>query len=310
MFDRWSRRTFQAKAGMLLGTSTVLGLTEPVQAKDDSKPVIAIVLGPSKHPPGTHEVPATGRLLQYCVSQMIAAQAPNAFELRLLEGWPNDAALLDRIACLVFLGDIFPPMQLTDPPRILADIHRMAERGCGLVCVHYATGLGAQDVQADGSHPLLGWIGGYFATRCPHHQSIARVFEAATIEPALNPHPILQGWESFTIHDEPYIRNYFGADGLMPGVVILATSQLPPENPKAEPVAWAIERPDGGRGAGIVMPHFFKNWQQEGLRKLILNAIWWASQQKIPPNGIDIRLDELAQFQPQAVEPVTRKGKS
>ncbi|MFN9917861.1 MAG: hypothetical protein ACK53L_35060, partial [Pirellulaceae bacterium] len=125
-----------------------------------------------------------------------------------------------------------------------------------------------------------------------------------------NPHPILQGWESFTIHDEPYIRNYFGADGLMPGVVILATSQLPPENPKAEPVAWAIERPDGGRGAGIVMPHFFKNWQQEGLRKLILNAIWWASQQKIPPNGIDIRLDELAQFQPQAVEPVTRKGKS
>ena len=34
-----------------------------------------------------------------------------------------------------------------------------------------------------GDHPLLHWTGGYFATRCKHHQSVARIFEA-TIKPA------------------------------------------------------------------------------------------------------------------------------
>ena len=54
------------------------------------------------------------------------------------------------------------------------------------------------------------------------------------------------------------------------------TSMLPPENPKQEIVAWAVERTDGGRGMGIVMPHFYKNWQVDPLRTIILNGIAWS----------------------------------
>lgn len=39
-------------------------------------------------------------------------------------------------------------------------------RGCGIVYIHYATGLGAGDVKDDGEH----------------HQPVARIFEA-TINP-------------------------------------------------------------------------------------------------------------------------------
>jgi hypothetical protein len=61
----------------------------------------------------------------------------------------------------------------------------MMARGCGIVCVHYATGLLGEDVSAEGDHPLLQWLGGYFANRsCPHHESFARIFPAATITPA------------------------------------------------------------------------------------------------------------------------------
>ncbi len=62
-----------------------------------------------------------------------------------------------------------------------------------MVCVHYATGLQAKHVTDDGDHPLLGWIGGYFATGCKHHRSVARVCPA-TLVPETADHPVLRGW--------------------------------------------------------------------------------------------------------------------
>ncbi len=157
----------------------------------------------------------------------------------------------------------------------------------------------------DGEHPLLHWIGGYFATKCKHHQSIARIYPAATITPAASEHPVSRGWREFTLKDEPYIHNYFGPGGNKPAanVTVLATSMLPPEAPVREPVCWSIERADGGRGMGIVMPHFFKNWQNEDLRRFILNGIVWTAKMEVPASGVQTTLPELETFQPTSVEP-------
>src|SRR5256885_92014 len=81
-----------------------------------------------------------------------------------------------------------------------------------------------------------------------------------------------------------------GPNGMAPNVTALATSMLPPESPQREVVAWAISRPDGGRGAGIVMPHFYRNWQEENLRKLILNAIVWSAKLDVPVEGVKTTL--------------------
>lgn len=183
----------------------------------------------------------------------------------------------------------------------------MMQRGCGLVCVHYATGLRGEDVAADGDHPLLRWLGGYFANRtCPHHESIARIYRSATITPAPLEHPILRGWSAFTVHDEPYINNYFGKDQnkLAKNVTALATSLLPPEDPQPETVAWCVERGDGGRGFGVVMPHFYRNWGNEELRRLILNGIVWTAQRTVPFDGVVTRLPGMATFRPESVEPI------
>jgi len=210
---------------------------------------------------------------------------------------------LQKIACVVFTGDRFPPAEMPDRERIMADLTTMMDHGCGLVCYHYATGLGAMHVTPEGDHPLLRWMGGYFATRTPHHQSIARIFDSATIEPEKGDHPVLRGWKSFTLRDEPYIKNYFGKDGPAKNVTILASSMLPPESPAREAVAWAVSRPDGGRGVGIVMPHFFKNWQNDDLRRLILNGIVWSAKLEVPAEGVKTKLPDLATFKPAAVEP-------
>jgi type 1 glutamine amidotransferase len=304
MKSKLSRREFSA-TGIALGLPSVLQVQSSLSAETFT-PTIRIIVGPSKHPPGTHEVAATGRLIQFCLDQAIQKLGVVSLRVQIHERWPEDQGELDATQCCVFVGDFFPPMRMEPKDRIMADLSSMMARGVGIVCIHYATGLGAQDVADDGSHPLLEWMGGYFATRCKHHQSVARVFETCTIQPTAITHPILNGWKPFTFHDEPYFNNYFGPNGPASNVAILATSELPLEAPKTEAVSWAIERADSGRGVGIVMPHFIKNWLQADLRKMVLNAIMWSAKQSIPESGVEVTLDDIAQFKPDSVEPIAK----
>ena len=220
-----------------------------------------IVVGPSNHPPGTHEVAAGGRLLKHCIE----AIGKPELKAEVVTEWPADGekAFAD-VASVVFIGDLFPPEVMPNRDTSMKHLGAMMKRGCGIVCIHYATGLEAKHVTPEGDHPLLHWMGGYFATRCNHHKSVARVFKEATIEPTRTNHPVNRGWKPFTLHDEPYINNYFGKDGPDKRVTVLATAMLPPEKPNREAIVWATDRPDGG-GVGVVMPHFYRNWRNDDL---------------------------------------------
>ena len=286
----------------IAGTAAVLASVacDPVRAADAAGRVL-IVVGPSNHPPGTHEVAAGGRVLKHCLE---AAE----LKAEVVTEWPaeGEKAFAD-VSSVVFIGDLFPPEVMPNRDTIMKHLATMTKRGCGIVCVHYATGLEAKHVTAEGDHPLLHWMGGYFATRCTHHKSVARVFKEATIEPTKADHSVLRGWKSFTLHDEPYINNFFGKDGPAKNVTALATAMLPPEKPNKETVVWAADRADGGRGVGVVMPHFYKNWQLDDLRTLILNAIVWTAKQEVPKDGVKVKLPDLATFKPAAVEVPQKK---
>ena len=274
-------------------------------ASESKGPEVLIIAGPCKHPPGTHEAAAGARLLEHLVK---SAKGPSPVRAEMFEAWPKDASLLNNAKSIVFIGDIFPPQRMENPAEVLAELGALMDRGCGIVCIHYATGLRAQDVAEDGSHPLLKWLGGYFATGCPHHRSVARIC-TSTVVPVEGKHPVLNGWSEFTFDDEPYWNNYFGKDGLADNVTALATSMLPPTEPKKEIVAWAVQRPDGGRGVGVVLPHYFRNWKVDDLRMLILNSIFWTAKSEIPAGGVQTVLPDLAKFQPASVTPKPRKKK-
>ena len=53
-----------------------------------------------------------------------------------------------------------------------------------------------------------------------------------------------------------------------------------------EVVAWAVERPDGGRGFGFTGAHFHRNWGNDDFRKLVLNAILWTAKVDVPSEGV------------------------
>lgn len=306
--DRWWAAAIMVAVAVVVG----MGSAEGQEGNRDgglgrAKKRVLIVVGPSNHPPGTHEVAAGGRLMEYSLEH--AEGLDPAIDATVVIGWPEDVAVRDAADTVVFIGDEFPPHKLPESQRVMKELGGMVSRGCGVVCIHFATGLREPDVAPDGKHPLLDWIGGYFASRCSHHKSIAKIFPEATIEPATAgdaaaTHPVLRGWKAFTLDDEPYIDNYFGPPGHAErvGLIEFATSMLPPESPRRQVVAWGLERPDGGRGFGIVMPHYYRNWELADLRTLILNGIVWTAGVEIPPSGVKVALPALATFGPQQAQ--------
>jgi hypothetical protein len=67
-----------------------------------------------------------------------------------------------------------------------------------------------------------------------------------------------------------------------------------------------VQRADGGRGAGVVIPHFFRNWGLEDARRLVLNSICWTAKLDIPAEGVQTMLPNLAEFAPDSVDPQPR----
>ncbi|MGL4462123.1 MAG: ThuA domain-containing protein [Planctomycetia bacterium] len=285
----------------LAGAAGLLRWTGSAAAADPTDAVteILIVVGPSHHGPGTHEVAANGRLVQHCLENCAAVPG---VKCHLHFDWPADQELLKRAASVVFFGDFFPPARMPGKEKIMADLAAMMNRGAGIVCVHFATGLGAADMPAQGDHPLLHWMGGYFAHECKHHNSHAEVFNAE-ITPADGDHPVLRGWSTYTFDDEPYYNNYFGPNGPASNVVAVATTMAPTEPPTKHVVSWCIERKDGGRGAAVVMPHYYRNWKIDDLRTSILNAVVWTAKREVPKDGVKVDVPDLAAFKPASVEP-------
>lgn len=64
-----------------------------------------------------------------------------------------------------------------------------------------------------------------------------------------------------------------------------------------------VESTGGTRGVAITLPHFFKHWQNEDLRRLVLNGIAWAARAEVPASGIQTALPDLEQFDPESVVP-------
>jgi hypothetical protein len=51
-------------------------------------------------------------------------------------------------------------------------------------------------------------------------------------------------------------------------------------------MAWAFERPDGGRGFGFTGLHAHANLGNDGFRTVLLNAAAWVAKLEIPETGV------------------------
>jgi len=167
----------------------------------------------------------------------------------------------------------------------------IADDGTGIAFLHYALDPGKRF-----GRYLLDWIGGYYE----QHWSVNPSWQAAFT--SLPDHPITRGVKPFTIHDEWYYHMRFVPE--MTGVTPILTA-VPPDSTRRRPdgphsnnptvrarvgmpehVAWAFQRPDGGRGFGCTGGHTHWVYAQNDFRKLMLNALCWIAKVEVPPTGV------------------------
>jgi len=180
------------------------------------------------------------------------------------------------------------------------------DKGTGLVCIHY----GVEVPKGKSGDAFLDWTGGYFEMNWsvnPHWTADYK---------KLPNHPVTRGVQPFKINDEWYYHMRFreNMDGVTPILTDLPgkdTLNRPDGthsgNPdvraaidRGEPqhLAWARERPGGGRGFGSSGGHVHWNWGNNQFRKLFLNAIVWTAGLDVPANGVDagvVTVDDLLQ---------------
>ena len=143
---------------------------------------------------------------------------------------------------------------------------------------------------------FLDWLGGYYETYWSVNPSWTARFTA------IPRHPVTRGVKPFAIFDEWYYHMRF-REG-MAGVTPLL-SAAPPDSTREGPfgphsgnqtvrarkgmtehLAWAYERPSGGRGFGLTGGHFHWSWGHDDFRRVVLNGIAWTAGIEVPAEGI------------------------
>jgi type 1 glutamine amidotransferase len=269
----------------------LLPLREECEASVSAKPnkKIVLIAGKKSHPPAMHEYIKSVRLLKVMLDTATNLQGVQT-EVH-YNGWPENPSTLDDADVIMTISDgqdgpdIGYPVPFMTAER-MAVMERQMKRGCGFITFHFSTF--APD---DYGQQILEWGGGYFDWQDEggkrNWYSAIKTLDTEVQLPSPD-HPITRGVRPFRTLEEFYYNIRFRNDDrrLVP---ILSVPALETNVPNGKVVAWAVQRADGGRGFGTTTGHFYANWKNPDYRKLILNAIVWASGAEVPIQGVESR---------------------
>jgi len=261
---------------LVIGISFLLLLCDGGWSAEPSKKIVLI--GASRHGVGEHDFPNGIVLLK----EFLEA-SPDAHDVQVVaypDGWPEQSGALDNAAGLVFYFAGVQWHPLLDAAH-LAEFEKLMKRGTGVVALHQASTVPANDTTID----LQRWLGG------ARYGMFDRTEETVLFKPTA--HPISNGVGEFLLNDEFYPTVRFLEGGKITPIL---TGKLHPQFrdgkllaiDKAEirPVAWSFERQDGGRAFTFTGLHYLEGLDNPALRKLVLNAIFWTAKIEVPKDGV------------------------
>lgn len=271
------RRIAIAFVGLLVAAWSIHGLAaeEAPRGSDQKRPhadrkarrVLLLGQKPDGHPAGTHEYMAGVKLLATLLGRVEGVQP---IVVQADDPWTEGPELLDGAdGAVLYLSEGAKWLQ-QDPER-LAAFKRLAERGGGLAVIHW--GMGTKDAKyIDEFRKLFGGVHGGPDRRYKVGDFAVQIADLT--------HPITRGVGPFDVREEFYYKIKFAR----PLDRITPLLRVPIEN-ESETVAWALERPDGGRSFGFTGGHFHKNWSRPEYRRLVTQGILWTLFTLEEPSG-------------------------
>jgi len=259
-----------------LGLLATMMLSICLAAARADQPKRVLLLGQKRdHPAGTHEyVPG----LHVFAKSLSGYPGVDLSVVSADEPWEEGPELLKKVDGLVlYLGEGGRWAE-NDPAREEA-LAALAARGAGIVALHWA--IGSRDAKyVSGHRARIGAVHGgpdrkYIVTNKPYRVEVL-------------PHPITTGIDDFDLKDEYYYRLKRSEQG---NVIPLL---LTPIEGNAEMVAWAFERPEGGRSFGFAGMHFHENWKKLECRRMIAQGLLWTLKMPIPEEGLPVEVPDEA----------------
>jgi type 1 glutamine amidotransferase len=238
------------------------------------KRLLLLGQGSDGHPPQTHEYLPGLKVLEKCLRPV---DGLGVTVLRADEPWDKGPELLKSAdGVVIFLAEGAQWLQ-ADSKRQEA-FSNLAKRGGGLVVLHW--GMGTKDAKnIDGFLQLLGGCHGGPDRKFKVLEADAKVVD--------HKHPISTRLNDFRARDEFYYHLKFSKskNSIQPILQVPIDGTL-------ETVAWAWERPEGGRSFGFSGLHFHDNWRLPEYRRLVAQAVLWTLKLPIPKEGLAVEVTE------------------
>jgi type 1 glutamine amidotransferase len=248
-----------------------------VASSTAAEPKRLLLLGqsPDGHPPATHEYMAGVRIIAKLLADTPGLETTIA---KADEPWSEGPELINRTdGVVIFLSQ--GAKWIHADPRRLEALARLAARKGGFVGLHW--GIGTKDAgEIENYLKLVGGCHGGPDRRFG-------VFEEASVKVADPHHPVTRGLQDFQVREELYFRLKFVPPAGSVHPLLQADIEGQPET-----IAWAWERPDGGRSFGFCGLHFHENWRLAEYRRLVAQGVLWSVGLPAPEEGLDVDLTD------------------
>jgi hypothetical protein len=205
-------------------------------------------------------------------------------------GWPRDERILEGARAVVYFGDGGGKQPFAEPHR-WAFLRRLLDGGAGLVLLHQAMDFPAGP---DGA-AIRGWLGAVY------HSDIGSRGHWDMEFTDIPAHEVTRGVRPFAAPADGWLYNlHFAPSGVTPllrGTVpdkSRSTADAKRHVGRAEVIAWAHQRPEGGRGFGFTGADLHRSWTYPSQRTLVLNGILWSAGLPVPAGGVQVDLDPAA----------------
>lgn len=260
------------------------GLTDeqrkvPLEADSPDPKLAKVVLlaGSVSNKAGQHEYFAGCALMMDWLKQ-----TPGVWPVLAAEGWPKDERIFEGAKAVVVYADGGPKLPFIEPAR-WEKIKGLMDAGAGLVMLHQAV-----DVPEARAGDIKAWLGGVWTKDigCRGHWDM----EFSTFPE----HAATRGLAPFAAPLDGWLFNLHFAPGVVPLVrgkvpeKVRTTADAKAYPDREEVVAWAYERPNGGRSFAFTGCDLHRNWLVESQRKLVTNGILWAAKVEVPKDGAPV----------------------
>ncbi len=279
-------RTFS----VLLLYAALAGAAEPAknepaieqQPTDVKAAKIVLIAGSNYFKAGEHEYVGNCAVLVDLLKQNPGVAPVLAID------WPKNPKTFEGVKAILFLFDGAEKHELLKENRLPA-FQKLMDAKVGLVQFHQTA-----DNTKELAEKARAWSGSAWEKGKGARAHWVQEFDK------FPDHSIFNGVKSFKLDDGWLYKNSFVPE--LKGVTPLLRTWNPKATDKPtesqDVIAWACERPEGGRTFTFTGGHLHSSFAEEGYRQFLVNGILWSAGIEVPKSGakVDLVASDLPKY--------------